>query len=79
MMHTFNVDTEVQKLLDMIYAPMYTKILFAAIELDLFSELEEEKTHTEVAGKLNLQPGEYGTPVECIGGNGFADKRKGVL
>jgi len=49
-------DIELQRLLDMIYAPMYTKILFAAIELDLFSELDEAKTYTEVAANLKLHP-----------------------
>ncbi len=51
-----HVDSNVKKLLDMIYAPMYTKTLFAAIELELFSELEEGKLFSEVAEKLLLHP-----------------------
>lgn len=50
------VDEGVKKLYDMIYAPMYTKILFAGIELDVFSELEEPKRHIEIAEKLKLHP-----------------------
>ncbi len=41
-------------LLDMANSAMYTKILFAGIELDVFSVLEEEKSSVEVAEKLNL-------------------------
>ncbi|WP_291353146.1 methyltransferase [Desulfosporosinus sp.] len=50
------IDKDVKILLDMIYAPMYTKILLAAIELDLFSELEENKTYNDVAVRLGLHP-----------------------
>ncbi len=50
----FNVESDANKLLDMIYAPMYTKTLFAAIELDIFSELKTAKLHNEVAKKLEL-------------------------
>ncbi|MDD4843256.1 MAG: class I SAM-dependent methyltransferase [Anaerotignum sp.] len=50
----FNMESGVNMLLDMIYAPMYTKTLFAAIELDIFSELKTAKLHHDVAKKLEL-------------------------
>jgi SAM-dependent methyltransferase len=49
-------DEDVKKLYDMVYAPMYTKTLFAGIELDVFSQLEEPKTYIEIAEKLELHP-----------------------
>ncbi|GAA0738857.1 class I SAM-dependent methyltransferase [Clostridium oceanicum] len=48
------VDKGLEKLSEMIYAPMYTKILFAGIELDIFSQLEELKTYKEISEKLEL-------------------------
>lgn len=56
MAHCSHEDASVKKLLDMIYAPMYTKTLFTAIQLKLFSVLEEGKLFTEVAERLMLHP-----------------------
>lgn len=50
------IDKDVEKLLDMVHASMYTKTLFAGIELDIFSKLEEPKNHTEIAQSLELHP-----------------------
>lgn len=50
------IGKDVEMLLDMIYAPMYTQTLFAGIELDIFSKLEEPKKLTEIAENLELHP-----------------------
>lgn len=47
-------DADINKLFEMVYLPVYTKVLFAGIELDIFSELEEAKNDIEIAEKLNL-------------------------
>ncbi len=73
----FKVDAEAQRLLDMIYAPMYTKILFAAIELDVFSELEKAKMHTEVAEKLDLNPENTKCLLDALTGMDLLEKEKG--
>jgi predicted O-methyltransferase YrrM len=49
-----DTNSALKYLLDMANSAMYTKILFAGIELDVFSVLEEEKNNVEVAEKLNL-------------------------
>ena len=77
MTHYFKVDAEAQKLLDMIYAPMYTQILFAAIELDVFSEMEEAKTHEEVAERLNLHPENTRRLLDALTGMDLLEKEKG--
>lgn len=68
------IDGEAQKLLDMIYAPMYTQILFAAIELKVFSELVEAKTYNEVAVKLGLHLKNTLYLLNALTGMGLLDK-----
>ena len=77
-MNHFRVDKEVQGLLDMIYAPMYTKILFAAIELDVFSELEDAKSADVVAEKLNFHPENTRHFLDALTGMGLLEKENGI-
>lgn len=77
MNNIFCVDLELKKLLEIIYAPMYTKILFSAIELKIFSELKEEKTHIEVANKLDLHTDNTRYFLDTLTGMGFLEKKSG--
>lgn len=76
MMHYSYLDPSVTKLLDMIYAPMYTKTLFTAIELELFAELKEGKLFTEVAEKLMLHPENTRLLLNALTGMEFLEKNK---
>lgn len=49
-------DLKLKSLFDIANSSIYARTLFAGIELDVFSELEEAKKHTEVAKKLKLHP-----------------------
>lgn len=71
------VDPSVKKLLNLIYAPMYTKTLFAAIELNIFSELEENLSPSEVAAKLNLHPENTKHLLDALTGMALLEKEKG--
>ncbi|WP_027398998.1 class I SAM-dependent methyltransferase [Anaerovorax odorimutans] len=71
------VDLKVKKLLDMIYAPMYTKTLFAAIELNIFSELKESKLYTEVAENLKLNRDNTKWLLNALAGMELLHKEKG--
>lgn len=48
------VDGGARKLFDMIYAPVYTKMLFAGIELNIFSFLKEPRSHEQISEILDL-------------------------
>jgi SAM-dependent methyltransferase len=77
MTHCSYVDASVKKLLDMIYAPMYTKTLFTAIELELFSELKEGKLFTEVAERLMLHPENTRLLLNALAGMEILEKNEG--
>ncbi|MEA5085128.1 MAG: methyltransferase [Lachnospiraceae bacterium] len=77
MTHCSHVDVSVKKLLDMIYAPMYTKTLFTAMELELFSELEEGKLFTEVAERLMLHPENTRLLLNVLTGMELLEKNEG--
>lgn len=78
MNNNFYVDSNLKKLLEMIYAPMYTKILFAAIELDVFSELKEEKTHIKVAKDLKLHVDNTRYLLDALVGMEMLEKEAGI-
>lgn len=78
MSNNFFVDENLKKLLEMIYAPMYTQILFAAIELDVFSELKEEKTHIKVAEDLKLHVDNTRYLLDALTGMELLEKEAGI-
>jgi ubiquinone/menaquinone biosynthesis C-methylase UbiE len=47
-------DLKLKDLFNIASAPAYTKTLFAGIELDVFSELEQPRNYAEIAEKLEL-------------------------
>ncbi len=67
-----------QRLTDMIYAPMYTKILFAAIELDIFDRLEQEKGHAELAEELGLNRSNTQSLLDALSAMDLLEKRQGL-
>lgn len=48
----FGISSEAQKLVDMIYAPMYSKLCMTAIEMDIFSHLRTFTAAKELAESL---------------------------
>lgn len=73
-MNCYCVEPTVKKLLNMIYAPMYTKTLFSALELEVFFEMQADVLHTEVAERLNLHPENTRLLLNALAGMGFLEK-----
>ncbi|MEG6511742.1 methyltransferase [Desulforamulus ruminis] len=71
-------DADIKKLSEMVYAPVCTKALFAGIELEVFSELAEPKTHGEVAEKLGLHPDNTRHLLDVLTAIGLLEKNQGV-
>ena len=61
-----------------LYTPMYTKTLLAALELDVFSNLKEVKTHTEIAEKLSLHPDNTGRLLDALAAMALLEKKDGI-
>lgn len=76
-MNHYYMEPNVKQLLNMIYAPMYTKTLFTALELEVFSELKAEKLHTEVAESLKLHPENTKFLLNALAGMELLEKNGG--
>jgi hypothetical protein len=71
-------DAGLKQLLKLVYAPMYTKVLFAGIELGLFTELERARPDREIAAKLGLHPENTGYLLDALAAMGLVEKREGL-
>lgn len=71
------VDEGAKKLFDMVYAPVYTKILFAGIKLNLFSFLKEPRSHEQISEILNLDPNNTNHLLDALTSIGLLAKDKG--
>jgi hypothetical protein len=71
-------DAGLTQLFKLIYAPMYTKVLFAGIELGLFAELEKKQSYSEIAAKLGLHPENTGYLLDALVAMELVEKREGL-
>lgn len=70
------VNKKVQKLIDMIYAPMFTKILWAAIELNIFSATQRTKNYSQIAQELDLDENNARLFLDALAGMEFLEKKE---
>jgi hypothetical protein len=71
-------DAGLTQLFKLVYAPMYTKVLFAAIELGLFAELKMARPYREIAAKLGLHPENTGYLLDALAAMELVEKREGL-
>jgi predicted O-methyltransferase YrrM len=72
-------DTGLTQLFKLVYAPMYTKVLFAGIELGLFAELERgAQPCREIAANLGLHPENTGYLLDALAAMELVEKREGL-
>jgi predicted O-methyltransferase YrrM len=71
-------DAGLKQLLKLVYAPMYTKVLFAGIELGLFAELERAWPDREIAAKLGLHPENTRYLLDALAAMELVEKREGL-
>lgn len=72
------INHDAQKLLDLVFAPMYSKICIAAIEMDIFTLLVTPQTADMMAEKQNWHPFNTGLFLDAVASLGLLDKEKGI-
>lgn len=70
------IDYDVQQLLDMVFAPMYSKICMTAIEMDIFSLLVKPQTAEILAEKQNWHAINTELFLNAVASLGFLEKEK---
>ena len=68
------IEPDAQFLVDLMYAPAYTRICITAIELDVFSKLAEAKTAAELAEPLGWHVNNTGFFLDALTGLGLLKK-----
>jgi hypothetical protein len=71
-------DGGLTQLFKLIFAPMYTKVLFAGIELGFFAELEKGQSGAEIAARLGLHPQNTGYLLDALAAMELVEKREGL-
>lgn len=74
----FGISNEAQKLVDMIYAPMYSKLCMTAIEMDIFSHLRTFTVAKELAESLGWHEVNTGLFLNVLTGIGLLEKENGA-
>ncbi len=72
------IDHDVQQVLDMVYAPMYSKICTTAMEMDVFTLLAEPQTATALAEKQNWHAGNTELFLDAVASLGLLRKEQGT-
>jgi len=72
------IEKDAQYLVDMMYAPMYTKICMRAIEMDIFSHLTEDISAEDLAKKLEWHAVNTGLFLDALAGMKLLTKTDGV-
>ena len=72
------IDRDAQHLADLMYAPAYTKICIAALELDVFSNLTDPKTAEELAKTLGWHVKNTEFLLDTLTGMGFLHKNENI-
>ena len=72
------IEKDAQYLVDMIYAPMYTKLCMHAIEMDIFSSLTESISAEELASKLEWHAVNTGLFLDALAGMKLLKKTDGL-
>lgn len=72
------IDQDGQKLVDLLYAPAYTKLCLTAIEMDVFSHFATPKTAAELAEEMGWHAENTGHFLDALAGMGLLRKESGA-
>lgn len=72
------VDVGAKKLFNMVYAPIYTKVLFTGIELNVFSFLNEPRSHVQISEILDLDSNNTRHLLDALASIDLLTKSKGL-